>query len=124
MLKTWVALGAVNALLAVALGAFGAHGLKQHLSPEMLTIYKTGVDYHMWHALGLILIGALGAHLPGNVLLAWAGAIMVVGILLFSGSLYILSVTGIRWLGAITPFGGAAFIVAWALVLIAMGRAG
>jgi uncharacterized membrane protein YgdD (TMEM256/DUF423 family) len=122
MLKTFVMLGALNALLAVLLGAFGAHGLKSHLSPEMLAVYRTGVEYHMWHALGLILVGALAAYLPGNALLAWAGGCMFAGILLFSGSLYALSITGIRWLGAITPFGGAAFILAWVLVVMAAWR--
>ncbi len=119
MLKIFVVLGALNALLAVVLGAFGAHGLKNHLSPEMLTVYHTGVEYHAWHALGLILIGLLSVQLPGNAWLAWAGGFMLVGILLFSGSLYVLSITGIRWLGAITPFGGTAFIIAWAITVIA-----
>lgn len=124
MLKIFATLGALSALLAVILGAFGTHGLKLHLNQDMLAVYHTGIDYHMWHALGLILVGALGAHLPGNALLTWAGGLMFAGILLFSGSLYLLSITGIRWLGAITPFGGTAFIMAWALVAIAVWRAG
>ncbi len=119
MLKTFVVLGALNALLAVVLGAFGAHGLKNQLNPEMLAIYYTGVEYHTWHALGLILIGLLSTQLPGNAWLAWAGGFMLAGILLFSGSLYILSIAGIRWLGAITPFGGMAFITAWAITAVA-----
>jgi uncharacterized membrane protein YgdD (TMEM256/DUF423 family) len=122
MLKTFAIVGGLNALLAVVLGAFGAHGLKPRLSSEMLTVYHTGVDYHMWHALGLVLVGLLGAHYTGSALLAWAGWLMLAGILLFSGSLYLLSVTGIRWLGAITPFGGLAFIIAWALLVIALWR--
>ncbi|MGH8504030.1 MAG: DUF423 domain-containing protein [Gammaproteobacteria bacterium] len=123
MLKTFAIAGGVNALLAVVLGAFGAHGLKPQLSSEMLTVYHTGVDYHMWHALGLVLVGLLGAHYTGSALLAWAGWLMLTGIVLFSGSLYLLGVTGIRWLGAITPFGGLAFIIAWALLVIALWRA-
>jgi uncharacterized membrane protein YgdD (TMEM256/DUF423 family) len=122
MLKTFVILGGINALLAVMLGAFGAHGLKNYLSPELLTIYQTGVDYHVWHALGLVLIGMLGAHLPNIALLVWAGALMLTGILFFSGSLYVLSITGIRWMGALTPLGGFAFIVAWMFVVIASWR--
>ncbi|MBA2492485.1 MAG: DUF423 domain-containing protein [Gammaproteobacteria bacterium] len=123
MLKTFVLFGSLSALLAVVLGAFGAHGLKQQLSPEMLSVYQTGVDYHMWHALGLVLIGLLGAHYSGSALLTWAGWFMLAGIMIFSGSLYILSITGVRWLGAITPFGGLAFIVAWALLIVAVWRA-
>jgi uncharacterized membrane protein YgdD (TMEM256/DUF423 family) len=122
MLRTFVTLGALNAMLAVALGAFGAHGLKQQLSTEMLTIYRTGVEYHMGHALGMVLVGVLCHYLPSSQLLAWAGGFMLAGIVLFSGSLYVLSMTGIRWLGAITPFGGTAFIVAWALVVAAVWR--
>jgi uncharacterized membrane protein YgdD (TMEM256/DUF423 family) len=124
MLKTFLILGSLNALLAVLLGAFGAHGLKQQLSPQMLTIYHTAVEYHTWHALGLILIGLLGAHLSASAWLAWAGGFMLTGILLFSGSLYVLSVTGARWLGAITPFGGTAFIISWVLLALAVWRNG
>jgi uncharacterized membrane protein YgdD (TMEM256/DUF423 family) len=123
MLKTFVILGSLNALLAVMLGAFGAHALKQQLSPQMLAVYQTGVEYHGWHALGLMLIGLLSAQLPDNAWLTGAGVCMLAGILLFSGSLYVLSITGIRGLGAITPFGGMAFIVAWALLVIAVWRA-
>jgi uncharacterized membrane protein YgdD (TMEM256/DUF423 family) len=122
MLRLFVIMGAVNALLAVVLGAFGAHGLRAQLSPRMLAVYQTGVDYHMWHALGLVLLGALGTHLTANTWLAWAGAFMLGGIVLFSGSLYLLSTTGIRWLGAVTPLGGTAFIIAWALLAIAVWR--
>lgn len=124
MLRIFVILGALNALLAVTLGAFGAHGLRQQLSPQMLVVYQTGVDYHTRHALGLILIGLLAAHLPASAWLAWAGVFMLTGILLFSGSLYALSIIGARWLGAITPFGGAAFIIAWALLVIAAIKTG
>jgi uncharacterized membrane protein YgdD (TMEM256/DUF423 family) len=112
----------LNALLAVLLGAFGAHGLKRQLSPQMLAIYHTSVDYHLWHALGLILIGLLASHLSPNGILSWAGGFMLAGIVLFSGSLYVLSITGMRVFGAITPVGGAAFLIAWALVVIAVWR--
>jgi uncharacterized membrane protein YgdD (TMEM256/DUF423 family) len=111
--KLFVAIGAVAAALGVALGAFGAHALKARLSPELLAVYQTGVQYHLWHALGLVAIGVVAVQLPGSAALKWAGWLMLAGVCLFSGSLYVLAVTGVRWLGAITPFGGAAFIVAW-----------
>lgn len=123
MLKTFAIVGGLNAMLTVALGAFGAHGLKQQLSPEMLSVCQTGIQYHMWHALGLVLIGLIAAHYTDSALLGWAGWLMLAGIVIFSGSLYVLSVTGVRWLGAVTPFGGLAFIIAWALLVIALWRA-
>ena len=103
-------------LLGVAMGAFGAHGLRGVLSNHSMTIYQTAVSYQMWHGLGLGIIAALSQHPPHSKLLIWAGWLMFVGVLLFSGSLYVLSLTGIRWLGAITPSGGLAFLIAWGLV--------
>ncbi len=123
MSKIFLMLGAVNAFLAVALGAFGAHGLKSRLSPDLLEVYQTGVSYHMYHALGLLAVGLLAHWLSETVLLNWAGWMMVAGILLFSGSLYVLSITGIRWLGAITPLGGIAFLAGWALLAAAAWKA-
>lgn len=111
--KLFLALGAVAGALAVAFGAFGAHALRARLAPEMLGIYQTAVQYHFWHALGVIAIGLAAAHLPDSMALRWSGALMLAGILLFSGSLYALALTGVRALGAITPIGGAAFIAAW-----------
>lgn len=122
MFKFFVSLGSINALIAVILGAFGAHGLKGRLSEEMLTIFETGVQYHFYHALGLLAVGVIAAHLPESGLLKWSGWLMFAGILIFSGSLYILSLSGIRWLGAITPIGGTAFIAAWVLLAIAVLR--
>jgi uncharacterized membrane protein YgdD (TMEM256/DUF423 family) len=119
MYKILMISGAAFAALAVAMGAFGAHGLRAQLSAEMLAVYKTAADYHMYHALGLVLAGIVLKLFPTSTLLVWAGVMMMAGILLFSGSLYILSITGIRWLGAITPFGGTAFILAW--VFMALG---
>ena len=113
----FLALAAFVMLLGVAMGAFGAHGLRNILSDQSLIIYQTAVSYQMWHGLGLGLIAAFSQHLPHSKLLIWAGWLMFVGVILFSGSLYILSLTGIRWLGAITPFGGLAFLIAWGLVL-------
>jgi uncharacterized membrane protein YgdD (TMEM256/DUF423 family) len=102
--------------LAVALGAFGAHALRARLAPEALAIYQTAVQYHFWHALGLLAVGILMAQWPDERRLACAAWLLATGLLLFSGSLYLLAVTGERWLGAVTPFGGGAFIAAWLLV--------
>ncbi|ARP90851.1 hypothetical protein CAL14_11600 [Bordetella genomosp. 9] len=113
--RIFVFLGAINMFLAVGAGAFGAHGLRQVLSSEMLAVWQTGVTYHIAHALGLLALAALGARY-GGTLWTLAGWLMFAGIVLFSGSLYLLSATGVRWLGAITPIGGAAFLVAWAIV--------
>lgn len=122
MFKLFVSLGSINALIAVALGAFGAHALKSRLTPDMLSVFETGVQYHFYHALGLLAVGLIAAHLPNSSLVKWSGWLMALGILIFSGSLYILSVTGIKWLGAITPIGGTAFIAAWVLLTIAVLR--
>lgn len=107
--------------LAVAIGAFGAHGLKSHISPELLQTFKTGVDYHFYHALGLLLIGVLSVSMPSD-LLNWSAILLAVGILLFSGSLYLLAITGIKWLGAITPLGGLSFIAGWVLLFVAVWK--
>lgn len=107
--------------LAVAIGAFGAHGLKAHLSTEMIQVYKTGVEYHFYHALGLVLIGIFSITFPSG-LLNWSALLLVSGIILFSGSLYILSVTGIKWIGAITPLGGISFIAGWLLFFLAVWK--
>ena len=106
---------ALAALSAVALGAFGAHGLKNQLNETDMAIYRTAVDYHMWHALGLGFIGLLTERYPGSRCLTWAGGLMLAGIAIFSGSLYLLSISGLRWLGMITPIGGLSFMAAWAL---------
>lgn len=123
LLKVFVILGSINAFISIALGAFAAHGLKDKLSAKMLEVFHTGVQYHMMHALGLILIGILSDKLAQTGMISWAGWLMFVGIILFSGSLYLLSTTGISKLGIITPFGGVAFILSWVLVMIAFIRA-
>ena len=107
-----VALGAFNAFLAVAAGAFAAHGLKHTLSPEYITTFKTAADYQMIHGLGLILIGVLNQQHCSRCNTA-AGLFMLAGIVLFSGSLYLLTLTGTTWLGMVTPFGGVCFLIAW-----------
>jgi len=117
--RTFVALGALFAALAVAAGAFGAHGLKGRLAPEMLEVFETATRYQMYHALGLLLVSIAVARWPAT---AFAGWCMVAGIVIFCGSLYVLSLTGIRWLGAITPIGGLAFIVGWLSLALAALR--
>jgi uncharacterized membrane protein YgdD (TMEM256/DUF423 family) len=117
-MKLFIILGAVNAFIAVALGAFGAHGLADKLEPKYLEIWKTGVTYQMFHATGILIIGLLLGRVAASSLFTWSGWLMLVGIILFSGSLYILSVTQINKLGAITPLGGVCFLAAWILVVV------
>lgn len=114
----WAKMGSLFMLLGVALGAFGAHGLKNSLGEDMMKIYQTAVSYHLIHALGLFVVAWLSTQ-SADSKINLAGTFMVAGILIFSGSLYVLSVTGLRWLGAITPLGGLAFITAWAMLFLA-----
>ena len=118
MSKTILLLGSAFLVLAVVLGAFGAHALKTRLSDEMLQVYKTGVEYHFYHALGLLLLGVLSLYLPSG-LINWSALSLSLGVILFSGSLYLMAVTGVKWLGAITPLGGLCFIAGWILLFIA-----
>jgi uncharacterized membrane protein YgdD (TMEM256/DUF423 family) len=117
MKSIFLLLSAACGLVGVAMGAFGAHALKESLSSEMLVVYKTAVDYQMWHALGLGLIAVFYQQRPDSVHLEWAGRLMFAGIILFSGSLYLLAISGIKWLGMITPLGGLSFLIAWGLVI-------
>lgn len=117
-----LAIGAFSAMLAVLFGAFGAHALRDRLGADLMAVYHTANQYHFYHSLGLILVGLLALQLPGSALLRWSGWTMLAGLLIFSGSLYLLSLTGVRWLGAITPIGGTAFIAAWALLALAVLR--
>lgn len=121
--RWFLLLGGLAGLLAVLLGAFGAHALKRSLTPELLAVYRTGVEYHFYHALGLLAVGLAALHFPDSGLLRWSGWLMAAGIVLFSGSLYLMALTGARWLGAITPFGGTAFALAWVLWIAAVIRA-
>ncbi len=121
--RIFITLGSVNAALAVIFGAFGAHALKARISPEMLSVYHTGSQYHFYHALGMLLIGLLASHFQNDGALQLSGYLMLAGIVLFSGSLYLLAVTGVTWLGAITPLGGLAFIAAWVVLAVAALRA-
>ena len=119
MHSVFLFLGGMNGFLAVALGAFGAHGLKTRLSPEMLAVYQTAVQYHTTHALALLAVGIVTYWLPDSPYLKGAGWLFLSGIILFSGSLYVLSITGDRWLGTIAPAGGSCFLIGWALLAIA-----
>lgn len=107
-------IGALLALAAVALGAFGAHALKARLGPEMAAVWQTAVLYHGWHALGLVAAGLLLLHRPDAGAVALASWLFAAGVVLFSGSLYLLALTGTRGLGAVAPFGGFAFLAGWA----------
>ncbi len=118
MQSVFLFLGALSALIGVGMGAFGAHGLKNILSPELLAVYQTGVNYQMWHALGLIGIALMRQQFSESKLLIWSGWLMLFGILLFSGSLYLLAILNLKWLGMLTPIGGVSFIVAWVLIAI------
>jgi len=122
MNRLFITLGAINGLLAVALGAFAAHGLKARLDAPMLAVFQTGVHYHMTHALALVLIGIIAQALPTSKTLQRAGWALLTGIALFCGSLYLLAVSGLTWLGAITPLGGMAFLIGWGLLAWAAWR--
>ena len=107
--------------LAVIIGAFGAHALKPKITDDLMQVYRTGVEYHFYHALGLLLLGVLSFQMPSS-LLNWSAFFLAAGIILFSGSLYLLAVTGIKWLGAITPLGGLSFIAGWILLFVAVWK--
>ena len=122
MVAGWFATGSVLCGLGVILGAFGAHGLRARLSPEMLVVFETGVRYHLIHALGLLAVAWAASRWPGSYV-SIAGYLFVAGIFIFSGGLYVLAITGIRWLGAITPIGGVCLIVGWGLLAVGVIRA-
>jgi uncharacterized membrane protein YgdD (TMEM256/DUF423 family) len=113
--RVFFALGSVLALLAVVAGAFGAHALRNRLAPDALNVFEIGARYHLYHGLGLLAVAWASARWP-SVPVAAAGWLFVAGVVLFSGSLYLLALTGQRWLGAVTPFGGLAFILGWAML--------
>ena len=115
-------LAAAFLFAAVGLGAFGAHAVRERLAPDLAAVYQTAVQYHFWHALGLLAIGVLLLQKPDSFGLALSAWLLVVGIVLFSGSLYALALTGVRGLGAVTPFGGVALLGAWAALAWAAWR--
>ena len=116
--RVFFAVGSFLAFLAVAAGAFGAHALRARVSPDLLATFEVGARYHMYHALALLAVAWTSTRWPGT-LVTVSGWLFVLGILIFSGSLYLLSLTGIRWLGAITPIGGVAFLAGWVCLALA-----
>jgi uncharacterized membrane protein YgdD (TMEM256/DUF423 family) len=119
VMSTYVKIGAAAAFLSVAIGAFGAHMLEGRISDQYLEVYRTGVQYHMYHALGILLIAALADKLNSRKLALWASRLLLIGIVLFSGSLYALALSGVKVLGAITPLGGVAFLAGWLCLALA-----
>lgn len=111
-------LGCVLAGVGVGLGAFGAHGLRAIVTPERLVTFETGVRYHLIHALAILIAAAAARAWPASSLPGWAGSLFAVGILVFSGSLYLLVLTDTRWWGAVTPIGGVAFLAGWVLLAL------
>ncbi len=120
--RLFLGLGATLAALGVGLGAFGAHGLKDRLAGDMLAVLETGVRYHLVHALGLVAVGLAAFPLGTSGWLRGAGWLMLAGLVIFPGTLYALALGGPRWLGAVTPLGGTAFIIAWLLLAAAALR--
>lgn len=118
-MSNYVKIGAVAAFLSVAIGAFGAHGLEGRISADDLEVYRTGVLYQMFHSLGILLIAALSDKLHSRRLTQWACRLLLIGIVLFSGSLYVLAISGVKVLGAITPLGGVAFLAGWICLALA-----
>jgi uncharacterized membrane protein YgdD (TMEM256/DUF423 family) len=121
MERVFYLIGTLSAFVGVAAGAFGAHGLKERLSAEMLAVFETGVRYQMYHALALFAAGWAASRWPGGLTSA-SGWLFVAGTVIFSGSLYVLSLTGLRWLGAVTPLGGLAFLAGWLCLAAACWR--
>ncbi len=120
MLRNFIFLGALNGLITVALGAFGAHALRESLGADMVAVYDTASNYHGHHSLALLAVGLMLLHHPDSRWLPRAGWAFLIGILFFSGSLYLLAVSGSQWLGAVTPFGGMAYIVGWVMLAVAV----
>jgi uncharacterized membrane protein YgdD (TMEM256/DUF423 family) len=118
----WTAVGALNGALAVGAGAFGAHALKARLTPDRLSVFETGARYHLSHALALVALGAWASHRPAQTALTVSAWGFASGMVLFSGSLYILALSGIRAFGAVTPLGGVSWMVAWTLWALAALR--
>ena len=121
--RLFLLIGAAYGLLGVAFGAFGAHALRSRLTPELLAVYHTGVEYQFYHAFALLAVGLLMLLRPAPAL-PLAGGCFALGVLLFSGSLYLLALSGLRWLGAVTPLGGLLFLAGWGALIRAVLRPG
>lgn len=119
--RLFLIVGAVSGFIAVGAGAFGAHGLRARLSPDLLAVFETGVRYQMYHALALV-AAAWAVHRWPGPLAAWAGWLFLAGTVVFSGSLYGLALSGVRWLGAVTPLGGVCFLAGWVCLAAAALR--
>jgi uncharacterized membrane protein YgdD (TMEM256/DUF423 family) len=119
--RVFFALGSLSGLVAVAAGAFGAHGLRSRLAPDLLAVFETAARYQMYHALALIAVAWATTRWPGS-LVSWAGWLFTAGTLIFSGSLYALALSGLRWLGAITPLGGLCFLAGWLCLALSVRR--
>ena len=119
MAKLFLIIASISGFLAVAIGAFGAHGLKQKISVDLMAAYQTGVQYHFYHTLALLAVGILLQQFPQSMAFKVSGWMLLLGMVVFSGSLYVLAITGSRWIGAMTPIGGVAFLLAW--VALAVG---
>lgn len=122
MANRWLATGAVLAGLGAAAGAFGTHALSDRLAPDLLGVFETATQYHLLHAVALLVVGLAAGREAGNRLWDAAGWLFTVGILVFGGSLYAMALSGARWLGAVTPIGGACFLAGWAVVAVAAVR--
>jgi len=120
--KWFLVLGAIGAALGVALGAAGSHALRETLMDDVTGLFQVGLQYHLYHALGLILVGLAAMRFPQSVWLRWSGWLMLAGIVLFSGNLYLRSIAGVHGLHALTPYGGGAFILAWLLFALGVWR--
>ena len=123
MAKLFIIIGSLSMSISVALGALGAHALKEKLSEKLLATFKTGVEYQLYHSLALIAVGILLLYFKKGALFNWSGYLFIAGILLFSGSLYLLALASAKWAGPITPLGGLSFIVAWLLLALAVWKA-
>lgn len=122
MLSRYMAIGAIGTALGVAIGAFGAHGLDGRITEHYIEVYETGVRYHMYHAIGLMIVALLADRIGSSKLLRTGANLLIAGVVLFSGSLYVLALSGIGVLGAITPLGGVAFIAGWICIAVAALR--
>jgi uncharacterized membrane protein YgdD (TMEM256/DUF423 family) len=122
MAKHFLLIAGLSGLVAVILGAFGAHGLRGKITPELLAAFQTGVQYQFYHTLALLLVAVLLLRFPEFSSLHWVGLAFVAGLLLFSGSLYALALGGPRWLGPVTPLGGVCFIAGWLMLCVSAWR--